>query len=205
MSFTINPITRKTTNEKTVESEKFHNYIIVGSSQTRNGITFIENNYTARVGYAEDFSDNSNLKVFYNITNLEQSCDGVIFQFAQKFSEITSNLILKVNEAYEVEEIINHHEILKKWKNSKEGFEEEYKLIPKVAELLINYENSIANEEKLRKSIFYVGIAQLFFPRIKQLFAPPRVSTKFARTRNLHGYYFGIKIPVKEELSVKEI
>lgn len=205
MKASINTTNKISEQLKVEKSKGFHSYDVAGNSQTRNGINFIENGYTAQVQYSEDFSDPFNLKVIYNVNNLEQSCDGIIFQFAKRFNEFTSDLVLKVNEINEVEEIINHHEIIQKWNDGKSELKLQFQQIPNIQELLENYEKSIGSEEKLRNSIFYVGISQLFFPRIKQLFTPPIEATKFARTRLLHGFYFGIQIPIKEELSVKEI
>lgn len=175
-------------------------YTVTGFSQTRNGISFIENNFSADVIYREDLSEK---KIRYKVSDLKQSCEGLIFQFAQCFNEFTADLELQINEGFEVTGILNHKEIIQKWEAERTSLKDKFKSIPDVEELLNNYENSVKNEEKLRNSIFYTGIAQIFFPRIKQLLQPPIEQKKFMRKRFLHGFYFGLKIPVKEELTIR--
>lgn len=178
-------------------------YYVNGFSQTRNGISFIENNYAADVTYQEDLSG-AVQKINYKVSNLKQSCDGLVFQFAQCFNELTADLELQINEGFEVTSILNHNEIIQNWTRERGSLKDRFKSIPDIEELLDNYEKSIKNEEKLRNSIFYVGIAQLFFPRIKQLLQPPIEQEKFMRKRFLHGFYFGLQIPVKEELIIRQ-
>ncbi|GEN66007.1 hypothetical protein [Chryseobacterium rhizosphaerae] len=194
--------------EETIETIKNSNssgavYDVSGITQTRNGITFIENTFSAKVNYRENLIGPVK-KVNYKVEDLHQSCSGLIFQFAAYFNDITSSLELAINEGYEVERILNLSEISQKWHSEKKILAEKFKTIPNLDKLLENYEKSIDNEEKLRNSIFYTGIAQLFFPRIKQLLQVPMESKKFFRKRNLQGFYFGIKVPIKEELSVVE-
>lgn len=178
-------------------------YYVNGFSQTRNGISFIENTYVADVTYQEDLSGPVQ-KINYKVNNLKQSCDGLVFQFAQCFNELTADLELQINEGFEVVNILNHNEIIQNWIHERKSLKDKFKSIPDIEELLNSYEKSIKDEEKLRNSIFYVGIAQLFFPRIKQLLQPPLEQKKFMRKRFLHGFYFGLKIPVKEELTIRE-
>ncbi|UIR57813.1 hypothetical protein LZQ00_08325 [Sphingobacterium sp. SRCM116780] len=178
-------------------------YDVFGTTQTRNGITFIENTFSATVSYQENLIGTAK-SVKYKVKDLNQSCTGLIFQFAQYFNDITSSLELAINEGYEVESILNLPEISQKWLSEKKVLAEKFKSIPNLDELLDNYEKNIANEAKLRNSIFYIGIAQLFFPRIKHLLQFPIDSKKFLRKRILHGFYFGIKIPIKEELVIQK-
>lgn len=178
-------------------------YEVMGVTQTRNGITFIENNFSATVFYTENLQDNIK-KVNYQVEHIEQSCKGLIFQFAEHFNKITADLDLRLNDNYEVEMILNHSAITEKWLSEKQLLAEKFKTIPNLDELFSNYEKNISSEEKLRESIFYTGIAQLFFPRIKQLLQPPIELKKFLRKRNFQGFYFGIRIPIKEELILAE-
>lgn len=178
-------------------------YYVNGFSQTRNGISFIENNYSADVTYQEDLSWPIQ-KIYYKVSNLKQSCNGLIFQFAQCFNELTADLELQINEGFEVISILNHNEIIQNWAQERKSLRDKFKSIPDIEALLDTYEKSIKNEEKLRNSIFYTGIAQVFFPRIKQLFQPPIEQEKFMRKRFLHGFYFGLQIPVKEELTIRK-
>lgn len=183
--------------------ESFH-YQTIGNSQTRNGTTFIENDYTTFIDYHEIGTD-SNRTALYKVRQINQTCSGLIFQFAENFNQITSELELRLNEVFEVEEIINHKNILSKWKNEKERLKDQFKTIPNVDKLLENYEKNIQDEEKLRNSLFYISFTQLFFPRIKHLLNDIENSKKFERSRNLHDFYFGVKIPVVEELIIKKI
>ena len=187
------------------ESRKYKKgiYYVNGFSQTRNGISFIENNYSADVTYQEDLYGPVQ-KINYKVNNLKQSCEGLIFQFAQCFNELTADLELQINDGFEVTGILNHNAIIQNWTSKRQALKDKFKSIPDVDELLNNYEKNIKNEEKFRNSIFYTGIAQLFFPRIKQLFQPPIEQEKFMRKRFLHGFYFGLQIPVKEEVTIRE-
>ena len=178
-------------------------YEVEGIAQTRNGITFIENTFSAKVLYQENLEAKVK-KVRYKVEHLKQSCEGLLFQFAENFNNITADLDLQLNDNYEVEAILNHSEIKDKWLAQKKILSDKFRAIPNLDELFANYEKNIAGEEKLRSSIFYAGIAQLFFPRIKQLLQPPIELKKFFRKRNLHGFYFGVLIPVKEELTIIE-
>lgn len=202
MSFyNILPLGNQSDNEsREHENSKFS---VIGSSQTRNGISFIENNFSADISYREDLSG-SVKKINYKVTDLKQSCEGLIFQFAECFNELTADLVLQINDGFEVTGILNHKEIIQKWESERTNLKEKFKLIPDIHDLLNTYENSVKNEEKLRNSIFYTGIAQIFFPRIKQLLQPPVEQKKFMRKRFLHGFYFGLKIPVKEELTIRQ-
>jgi hypothetical protein len=183
-------------------TRKREDYVVNGFSQTRNGISFIENNFSANVIYREDLSGPVQ-KINYRVTNLKQSCVGLIFQFAQCFNKFTADLELQINDGFEVTAILNHNKIIQSWTSGRHLLKEKFKSIPDVDNLLDNYEKSIKNEGKLRNSIFYTGIAQLFFPRIKQLFRPPVEQKRFLRKRFLDGFYFGLKIPIKEELTIR--
>ena len=183
--------------------ETFH-YQVIGNSQTRNGTTFIENDYTTLIGYNEIQKD-SRRTVLYKLEKINQTCSGLIFQFAENFSQITSELELRLNEGFEVEEILNHKNILDRWNNEKKRLKDQFKIIPNVNQLLDNYEKSIHDEDKLRNSLFYVSLTQLFFPRVKHLLNEIEGVKKYERNRDLHGFYFGLKIPIIEELFIKKI
>jgi hypothetical protein len=178
-------------------------YIIEGSTQTRNGINFVENSFSAEVTYLENINSLP-YKVQYTIDNLKQSNEGLIFQFAESFNEFTSQLDLYLNEDYHVLQIANHQEIVNQWLRKKIHLFEKFKQIPNIHQLLENYEKSIHNEEKLRNSIFYEGIAYIFFPKIKHLIKnSEKFPVRLSRTKYLNGYYFGLKIPIKEEITIK--
>lgn len=179
-------------------------YEIEGITQTRNGINFIDNRFSAEITYTENLSVIPH-KVLYKVNKLKQSNEGLIFKFSEDFNRITSDLEVSINEKFEVVNILNHQEIIQRWLRHKKTFLDKYQEIPKINELLVNYEKSISNEVKLRKSIFYEGIAYIFFPKIKHLILDSNDFPKrYKRKKNLNGYYFGIKIPILEDINIKE-
>lgn len=183
---------------------KLITYEVTGNSQTRANTLFIENEYTALVNYKDEIKEKVRIAV-YQVEDYKQSCDGLIFRFTGKLNHITSDLELRLNERYEIEEIVNHKAILNKWQEEKNKLKTEFRTIPDSDVLFENYEKAIRDEERLRKTLFYNGLTQLFFPRIKQMLLDFDSSKKYKRKKVLAGDYFGLQIPIIEELSIQRV
>lgn len=180
---------------------KLNSYAVEGHSQTRTGTFFIENTYSAQVNYKDEKREGKSIAT-YQLKDYTQSCTGLIFQFAERFNSFTSDLELRLNDGYEVESIANHTAILARWKEEKRVIRDQFKQVPDIDSLLDNYEQNLANEEKLRNTLFYAGLTQLFFPRIQHLMYGLEGNKKFQRKRLLPNDYLGLQVPIVEELTI---
>ncbi|MBB1138396.1 hypothetical protein [Myroides sp. WP-1] len=185
-------------------NSELNTYVVEGKTQTRAGTLFIENEYTSLVRYKDENKGTQRIAT-YQVEDYKQSCSGFVFQLTERLNDITSDLIVRLNANYEVEEIVNHQAILAKWDVEKSKIKEQFSSIPDSEELFERFENALNNEEKLRQTLFYNGLTQLFFPRIKQMLEDIEVSKKYKRKRFLAGIPFGLQLPILEELRVQKI
>ena len=186
------------------ETSEIFTYLVQGKSQTRVGTIFIENEYSSTVHYKEVVRKNKRF-VTYQEEDFQQTCTGLVFQLTAILNRILSNYEVRLNENYEVEEIVNHPAILAKWKLEKNELKEQFKVIPDSEELFDQYEQVLQEEEKLRQMLFYTGFPPLFFPRIKHLLNAIDASKKYERKKVLAENSLGLELPIVEELCIEKI
>lgn len=178
--------------------EKFEKFSVSGSTQIRTGTNYMENNFSADVTYREGETG----LVDFKIENLKQTNKGLVYEFAKDFYFILTNISVKLNSKYYADSITNYQEIIRNWENKKVSLLEKYKKIPNAEDLLDNFELSLKDEEKIRKTVFGDGIGYAFFPGIKP-FVGKELFNKKVRYGILPGYHFGLEIPLKEELTLR--
>ncbi|WP_295811427.1 hypothetical protein [uncultured Apibacter sp.] len=172
-----------------------YNYKVQGTSKYKHGENYTENHFKADVYYKEnrDFTD-------YKITNFSQSAKAIVYELAQDFFTITSDLQVQLDSKEYVEKICNLEDIFQKYQQQKPLLLEKYKNVPNIETLVENYEANLQKEEKLRKSIFYKGISRVFFTGLKPIIRSTTIQHEITRTRNCPEPIFSVSFPITETI-----
>lgn len=177
-----------------------YDYEIRGSSEYTLGENHTENSFSSLVYYNEY----ENKQVDFKTTHFSQTAKGLVYQLAQDFSSITSELLLQLNDKGQVTQICNLEQIQQNYQEQKPILLEKYKNIPDFETVVKNYEVSIQQEEKLRNSLFYYGIHRIFFAGIKELVQRHYPNRQVARTRKYDNYVFTVDLPVMETIILEK-
>ena len=177
-----------------------YDYEVRGSSEYTLGENHTENNFSSLVY----FKEKENKQVEFKNSCFSQTSKGLVYQLAQDFSSITSELLLQLNDKGQVTQICNLDDIQQKYQEQRPNLLEKYKNIPNFETVVKNYETSIQQEEKLRNSLFYYGIYRIFFAGIKELIQRNYPNRQTIRTRKYNNYIFTVDLPVTETISINK-
>ena len=175
-----------------------YDYEVRGSSDYQLAENHTENNFSSLVYYKEK----ENNQVEFKNSFFSQTSQGLVYQLAQDFSSITSELLLQLNEKGQVIRICNLEQIQQKYQKQKNTLLEKYKHIPDFETVVKNYETSIQQEEKLRNSLFYYGIYRIFFAGIKEHIKRNYPTRQTTRTREYDNYIFTVDLPIVETITI---
>ncbi|WP_128330786.1 hypothetical protein [Apibacter sp. HY039] len=175
-----------------------YDYEVRGSSEYTLGENYTENNFSSLVY----FKEKENKQIDFKTTHFFQTSKGLVYQLAQDFSSVTSELLLQLNGKGQVTQICNLEQIQQIYQEQKPILLEKYNNIPDFETVVKNYETNIQKEEKLRNSLFYYGIYRIFFAGIKELVQRHYPNRQVARTRKYNNYIFTVDLPVVETITI---
>ncbi|TWP24289.1 hypothetical protein ETU10_03325 [Apibacter muscae] len=178
-----------------------YDYEVRGSSEYKIADQYTQNHFSSLVYFKQDEYKQAE----FTVSSFSQTSKALIYEIAQNFSSSISSLHLQLNDIGQVTKILNLEEIQANFLKSRVGLLEKYSHVPDISVILDNYEASLKEEEKLRKSLFYYGVYRLFFTGIKELVQDIYPQKRITRTRKLDGFILSLALPVIEDILIERV